>query len=144
MSQTVPQPGRDERSGRFEAEFTDEEFIQTLDELDGAPTSEVAQEIGCKRNTAYKRLRRLRDEGRVESEEIGSSLRWTTADTDIRTSILSEMRGAAGAMHEDKLVNALDSYHDDDIIDELYTMEDDGIVNSVVGSSGTIWEIIGD
>jgi len=82
MSQTVPQPGRDERSGRFEAEFTDEEFIQTLDELDGAPTSEVAQEIGCKRNTAYKRLKQLEDDGLVEGEPVGNSLIWRPANEE--------------------------------------------------------------
>lgn len=43
-------------------------------------TSEVAEAVGCKYRTAYERLNRLADAGRLTRREVGSSLVWSVID----------------------------------------------------------------
>lgn len=69
---------RDEDSGKFESKYTDEDFIVAIETLDGvAGTSEVAEEVGCPRRTAYNRLDQLRERGVLQTRDIGPSLLWT-------------------------------------------------------------------
>lgn len=70
---------RDEETGRFTIEFQDEDFIESIKELDGsATTSDVADLLDCDRRTAYLRLNELEDAGRISSRKIGNSLLWQT------------------------------------------------------------------
>jgi hypothetical protein len=71
-----------DEKGRFTSEFTDDEFITALQDNGGATTSEVADAVGCKYRTAYKRLKDLEDEGRVTSRSVGNSLLWTASEED--------------------------------------------------------------
>lgn len=75
-TETMPYDERDEESGQFTPQFTDEDFLDAVGE-DGASTSDVAEKVGCKYRTAYARLTDLRDEERVASREVGNSLFWT-------------------------------------------------------------------
>lgn len=68
-------PGADARR-----KYEDEEFIEAVRERQPASTSEVGEHVGCPRRTADYRLRKLRDEGMVESKEVGASLIWFPAD----------------------------------------------------------------
>ena len=62
--------------------ITDEQILDALREQDGAGTSEVAEAVGCTRQNADYRLRRLLDAGRVEKRTVGNSLFWTADETD--------------------------------------------------------------
>lgn len=62
--------------GQFTPEHTDEEILAAVRAHEPAATSEVAGEVGMTRQGADRRLRRLRDEGRVNSKKIGASLVW--------------------------------------------------------------------
>nr|WP_284011077.1 HTH domain-containing protein [Halomicroarcula sp. YJ-61-S] len=42
-----------------------------------AGTSEIAEEVGCTRRTAYTRLQSLEADNRVSSRKVGNSLVWT-------------------------------------------------------------------
>lgn len=79
---TMPYDERDETSGRFRQEFTDEEFLNAVRDQDLPTTSDVADAVGCKYRTAYERLGRLNDDGKVMRREIGSTLVWTIIEDD--------------------------------------------------------------
>lgn len=73
----VPGKDRDEDSGKYTTSYHDSDFIDAIQQLDGmAGTSDIADEIGCTRRTAYTRLKSLEDEGQVESRKVGNSLVW--------------------------------------------------------------------
>jgi len=70
--------------GRFSPEYTDEEILAATRAHEPAATSEVAEEVGMTRQGADRRLRRLRDAGRVSSKKIGASLVWFAPEPDRR------------------------------------------------------------
>jgi len=67
--------------GTWSRGFDDEEFLDAISEP-GIGTAKVAEEVGCKRNTAYKRLKQLEDDGLVEGEPVGNSLIWRPANEE--------------------------------------------------------------
>lgn len=68
--------GRNDQ-GRYTEEYDTEDFLSAVQEHEPATTSEVADAVGCVRQNADYRLRRLKDEGLVESKKVGPSLVWT-------------------------------------------------------------------
>lgn len=66
--------------GRFTPEHTDGEILAAVRTHEPAATSEVAGELDMTRQGADRRLRRLREAGRVNSKKIGASLVWFDAD----------------------------------------------------------------
>ena len=66
------------QDGRFTQKHTDEDVIAAVRAHEPAATSEVASELGIARQSADYRLRRLRDDGRVNSKKIAASLVWFT------------------------------------------------------------------
>lgn len=82
MNSPMPYDERNEDSGQFTPKFSDEEFIDAVRALDTATTSAVADEVGCKYRTAHSRLSDLRDEGRITSQQVGSSLVWMLSEDD--------------------------------------------------------------
>jgi len=89
---TMPYDDRDDESGRFTAEFTDEDFLEAI--KGGATTSEVSDAVGCQYRTAYARLNDLENEGRAASRKIGNTLLWEPeadpAPTDRRESVTDQ------------------------------------------------------
>jgi DNA-binding MarR family transcriptional regulator len=75
---TTSMPRRkDEESGQFTEQYPREDFIAALPESPGASgTSEIADEVGCDRRTAYQKLNALADEGEVNRQKIGQALVW--------------------------------------------------------------------
>lgn len=67
---------RDENSGRFQKEYPTERFLQAVSELDMATTSEVAEQVGCSYDLAYRRLSQLAEEDKVEKMDIGGTFIW--------------------------------------------------------------------
>ena len=70
------------QKGRFTPEHTDAEILAAVRAHEPAATSEVANEVGMTRQGADRRLRRLRDEGEVNSKKIGASLVWFAPKQD--------------------------------------------------------------
>jgi len=78
---TVPGKDREEESGRYTTSYSDSDFINSIQTLDGmAGTSEIAETVGCTRRTAYTRLQTLEFEGQVTSRKVGNSLLWSVSD----------------------------------------------------------------
>jgi hypothetical protein len=67
---------RDEESGRFTEEYPEEEFIQALEEIGPAGTTDISNFVGCDRRTAYLKLQSLSEEGKVSSQKVGNALLW--------------------------------------------------------------------
>lgn len=72
---------RDRESGRYEREYSDEEFVRAVRENAPVGTGDVAEYVGCHHKLAYKRLTRLEDEGVVESQKVGRSLIWSLRES---------------------------------------------------------------
>jgi len=76
-NRTVPGKDRDEESGKYTTSYPDDKFLNAIRRLEGmAATSEVAEEVGCTRRTAYTRLKSIEDKGDVRSRKVGNSLVW--------------------------------------------------------------------
>lgn len=58
-------------------EYSEQQFLTAVRELDSPTTSNIAEQVGCTRQAADYRLRKLRDEDRVEATMIGNTLLWT-------------------------------------------------------------------
>ncbi len=69
-------------SGQFSAEVTDDDILAAVRAHEPAATSEIAGEVGMSRQGTDRRLRRLRDAGRVSSKKIAASLVWFDARPD--------------------------------------------------------------
>lgn len=81
MSTLSVPPERDDETGRYTASWSDEDFLEALRDCDGiAGTSDVADHVGCSRQSAYLRLNDLADKDAVERREIGNSLTWFLVD----------------------------------------------------------------
>jgi len=63
-------------SGRYTGDVSNTDVVAAVRAHDPAATSEVGDELGISRQAADRRLRRLRDDGRVSSKKIGASLVW--------------------------------------------------------------------
>lgn len=69
-------PKRDDETGKFDEEYPRESFVETIEELEPATTSRVAEYVECSYDLAYRRLNELFENGEVEREEIGGSFVW--------------------------------------------------------------------
>lgn len=73
---------RDGFSGRYTPEFTDEDFLAAVEAIESGSTADIAEEVGCSPDLAYRRLRDLAEEGRVGSEKIAGNFRWFPTNED--------------------------------------------------------------
>ena len=70
-------PDRDEETGRYTGEYSDEDFLNAIGSEGGmAGTGEIADQVGCAHDTAYKRLKRMENEGLLTSQKVGNTLLW--------------------------------------------------------------------
>lgn len=76
MQHAMPYDERNEDTGQFTPEFTDDQFIDAIESDEGATTSEVAEAVGCNYRTAYDRLNSLEESGRVSFRDVGNSRLW--------------------------------------------------------------------
>lgn len=80
MSEQSDRDGR----GRFESELTDEAIMRQF--ADGRPfhtAQEIADQFDIDRSTAYRRLSRLGEDGRLEKVTLGSrTVVWWNKDTE--------------------------------------------------------------
>jgi len=74
-------PNRDGETGKYQAGYTPEDALDALDALGGAATtSEVGEQMGCARRTAYNKLDTLESDGRVSSRDGGGARLWLLAE----------------------------------------------------------------
>jgi predicted ArsR family transcriptional regulator len=57
--------------------YTRDLFIKALKELDGmGSVAEISDEVGCSNETTRRRMKQLKEEGRVTSRKVGRSSLW--------------------------------------------------------------------
>ena len=71
---------RDEDSGEFTETYPLENFLDSLEEIGPAGTTDIADSVGCDRRTAYLKLQSLEEEGLVRSQKVGNALLWELSD----------------------------------------------------------------
>jgi len=67
---------RDEFSGRYTTEFPLSDFIKAVERMELASTQDVADEVECSYDLAYRRLKELQQEGEIEGKKIGNTYHW--------------------------------------------------------------------
>lgn len=67
---------RDEDTGKYTEEYPPKEFLEALNEIGPAGTTDVAEHVGCDRRTAYLKLQSLEEDNKIESEKVGNALLW--------------------------------------------------------------------
>lgn len=76
MDEVMPKD-RDEESGKYTETYPPEDFIEALESLSGkAGTQEVAEEVGCAYRTAFAKLSKLENKGKISSHKVGNALLW--------------------------------------------------------------------
>jgi len=68
---------RDEESGKFIKQYPEKHFLRVVDEVDTPTTQEIADEVGCSYDLAYRRLQSLEVGNKVSRKEIGGSFLWS-------------------------------------------------------------------
>jgi predicted HTH transcriptional regulator len=140
MSQTVViEPGRDERTGQYQKEFSDEEFVEAVKVLEDPGTTDVEEYVGCKEKTAYKRLEELSEEGRIRKKIVGGSAVWKIGSESLKDRILSELNDRE-IVSTSKLSEVLDE-NDDKLLEVLHDLHDEGKVSRLEGEGKTAWSI---
>jgi DNA-binding transcriptional ArsR family regulator len=72
---------RDAETGRYTDKYHPEDILRVIWHLGGrAATSEVAEAVGGSRDTIYKKLQSMENEGLVESQKAGGIRVWSFAD----------------------------------------------------------------
>jgi len=76
-------PDRDEESGRYTGEYSIKDFLNAIRDKEGlAGTGDIADQVGCAHDTAYKRLQQMEKDGLVSSRKVGNTLLWTRLEDD--------------------------------------------------------------
>jgi len=70
---------RDDDSGKFTEQYPRTAFIQAVASIENATTTEVAKEVGCSYDLAYRRLNALESEDEIERITVGSAFIWTSS-----------------------------------------------------------------
>lgn len=123
--------GERNAQGEYTPDHSDAEVLAAVRTHEPAATSEVGDELGITRQGADRRLRRLRDEGRVKSKKIGASLVWFDATgggqrdaTECRETPAEpadhspgQSGGPVNDRHDDASSAAVDQENTDDLAD---------------------------
>ena len=82
VAETMVGKDRDESSGEYEDTYSEQAFLDAISELNGGGTREIADRIGCHRDTARRRLNTLAEEGLVQRRDVGDAAFWTIKNSD--------------------------------------------------------------
>ncbi|WP_129116701.1 helix-turn-helix domain-containing protein [Halegenticoccus tardaugens] len=73
----MPGKERNDESGQYTASYTDDDFLTAIQDLGGAAgTREIAETVGCHRDTARRRLHILVEQGQLRQKRVGDSVLW--------------------------------------------------------------------
>jgi hypothetical protein len=68
---------RDTESGKYVEQYPPERFVEAVRDADGmASTQAVADALGCSYDLAYKRLRALSENGKIDSQRVANARLW--------------------------------------------------------------------
>lgn len=101
-TQAMPGAERDGDSGQYTETYPREAFLEAV----GSPgdmtgTQDVADEVGCSYESAYKKLRALADEGVIESRKVANARVWFAEGDTQPAPNARETRGTPAAATEE-------------------------------------------
>ena len=73
-TETMPYDERDDETGQFAADVTDDELLEAVENVDHPTTSNIAEGVGLKHRSVYDRLEKLEGEEEVEREKVNPRL----------------------------------------------------------------------
>lgn len=76
----MPNDALDPETGQFASKYADDEFLTALRDLGETGTAEVAEAVGCNRETARLRLNSLVDAGELERRRVAGAILWSIVD----------------------------------------------------------------
>ena len=80
-TEVMPGAERDDDSGQYTETYDTDEFLAAIRDSEGMTgTQDVADAVGCEYETAYKRLRKLAEEGTVDSQKVANARVWVLPD----------------------------------------------------------------
>ncbi|MFC7216538.1 helix-turn-helix domain-containing protein [Saliphagus sp. GCM10025334] len=68
----------DSTADDFGRKYKASQFVRVVRREEPVTTGEVAEQVGCHRNTARNQLDRLEKNGRLSKEQIGQEFIWST------------------------------------------------------------------
>lgn len=66
--------------GQYTQTYPDEAFFNAIRQLDVTGTQNIADEVGCSYDLAYRRLKQLQAENEVEVQEVRNAFIWLLVD----------------------------------------------------------------
>jgi len=69
---------RDDFSGRYTETYSLNAFIKAVEVHDTASTQDIADEVGCSYNLAYRRLKELSSKNKIRGEKVGNTYIWSS------------------------------------------------------------------
>lgn len=66
--------------GKFSKRFPERAFLDAVDSLEIASTQNVADDVGCSYDLAYRRLKQFEEEGQIASQNVGSAFMWRRSE----------------------------------------------------------------
>jgi response regulator of citrate/malate metabolism len=66
-------------TGQFGSGFDDDDFVTVVERLELPTSGDVADEVGCSRSTARRRLKQLEEDREIESKAVGGYRVWLRA-----------------------------------------------------------------
>lgn len=73
----MPNDQRESESGQFASKYPDETFLSALNDLGEAGTRDVAEHVGCDRDTARRRLTALAESSDANRRKIAGAILWS-------------------------------------------------------------------
>lgn len=131
-SDEMPGADRNDDSGTYNDKYPREDFLDALDAEGGmADTMTITRRVADKHNrdperfydTAYKKLRRLREELLVDSEKVSRSLLWISPD-ESPSDFLEAIESAGGLAETESVAGHVAEIHGFDPEEYYETAED--------------------
>lgn len=118
----MPGARRDDESGKYTDKYPPEDFLDALEAEGGqAGTMDIAERVAPEYDrdpelfydTTYKKLRRLRQEARLDSKEVGNSILWIMPD-ESPEDFLDAIRAQGGRATTETVTRRVASQYDRD------------------------------
>jgi len=134
----------DERgdSGEYGEKYPRESFISAIrKEDDWISTTDIADKVGCRQNTAWHRLEKLKENGMLETKKYGNTRVWRLSDEG-KTTIRKE--GILDYIESEKPTSTSEMSGELDIDREeleslLFELEDEDKIKSSTIGDETVW-----
>lgn len=65
-----------DKEGKYTEQYSEEDFLSAIEDVDVASTQNIADEVGCSYDLAYRRLNQLENDEEIRSQKVRSAFIW--------------------------------------------------------------------